>query len=156
MGTAFIFVYMSLKNFPNIIALSVALISTATATAQDNVTMNITHLRSDKGYVIVQVFTTQQGFKDSKPVAKFKYAKKDAVKGALTVKCTLKPGTYGLALLDDENANGKMDNNMVGMPKEGFGFSDYYHTGMSRPTLNDFKIEVKDAPIRTTMKVRYL
>lgn len=156
MGAAFIFVYMSLKNIAKLIVLTVAAATTIAASAQDNVTMNITHLRSDKGYVIVQVFNTQQGFKDSKPIAKFKYAKKDAVKGSLTVKCSLKPGTYGLALLDDENANGKMDNNMVGMPKEGFGFSDYYHTGMSRPVLDDFKFEVKDAPVRTTMKVRYL
>ena len=132
---------------------SAALFSTA---AQENVTLNITNLRSAKGNIIVKVFNTQQGFKDSKPVAQFKFDKKSVAKGVLNVKCTLKPGTYGLALLDDENANGEMDNNFVGMPKEGFGFSDYYHTGMSRPVLDDFKITVKEEPVRTTMKVRYL
>lgn len=126
------------------------------ADAQDNVTINITHLRSGKGNVIVQVFNTQQGFKDSKPIAKFKYAKSAVANGTLKVKCKLKPGSYGLALLDDENSNGKMDNNVIGMPKEGFGFSDYYHTGMTRPVLDDFKIDVKEMPVLTTMKVRYL
>lgn len=132
------------------------LFASCAAYAQDNVTINITHLRSGKGNVIVQVFNTQQGFKDSKPIAKFKYAKSSAANGILKVKCKLKPGTYGLALLDDENSNGKMDNNVIGMPKEGFAFSDYYHTGMTRPVLDDFKIEVKETPVLTTMKVRYL
>lgn len=144
-----------MKMFVLTTALAIACLSTDAA-AQENVTLNITNLRSVKGNVIVKVFNTQQGFKDSKPVAQFKFEKKAVAKGVLNVKCTLKPGTYGLALLDDENANGEMDNNFVGMPKEGFGFSDYYHTGMSRPVLDDFKITIKNEPVRTTMKVRYL
>ena len=129
---------------------------TFTAKAQENVTITVTNLRTNSGQVIIQAFDNHQNFKDSKPIAKFKVGKKGAVNGKLTMKCTLKPGIYGLALLDDENASGKMDNNMVGMPKEGFGFSNYYHTGMTRPKLDDFKIEVKDQPLKVEMKVRYL
>lgn len=33
------------------------------------------------------------------------------------------PGTYALAVIHDENVNGRLDTNVFGMPKEGYGFS---------------------------------
>ena len=33
-------------------------------------------------------------------------------------------GTYALKVFHDENDNGKLDTNFVGMPKEAFGFSN--------------------------------
>jgi uncharacterized protein (DUF2141 family) len=34
------------------------------------------------------------------------------------------PGTYALAVFHDENMNGKLDTNWLGIPKEGYGFSN--------------------------------
>ena len=34
------------------------------------------------------------------------------------------PGTYALAVIHDENMNGKLDTNFLGVPKEGYGFSN--------------------------------
>jgi uncharacterized protein (DUF2141 family) len=34
------------------------------------------------------------------------------------------PGTYALAVIHDENMNGKLDTNWLGIPKEGYGFSN--------------------------------
>jgi uncharacterized protein (DUF2141 family) len=34
------------------------------------------------------------------------------------------PGTYALAVIHDENMNGKLDVNLLGIPKEGYGFSN--------------------------------
>ena len=36
----------------------------------------------------------------------------------------LKPGKYAIRLMHDENDNGKLDTNMIGMPTEGYGFSN--------------------------------
>jgi uncharacterized protein (DUF2141 family) len=33
------------------------------------------------------------------------------------------PGTYAIVVIHDENMNGKLDNNWLGVPKEGYGFS---------------------------------
>ena len=33
-------------------------------------------------------------------------------------------GTYALAVVHDENMNGKLDTNLLGVPKEGYGFSN--------------------------------
>ena len=34
------------------------------------------------------------------------------------------PGTYALAVIHDENMNGKLDTNSLGIPTEGYGFSN--------------------------------
>ncbi|MCR4291512.1 MAG: DUF2141 domain-containing protein [Candidatus Kuenenia sp.] len=34
------------------------------------------------------------------------------------------PGTYALVAVHDENINGKLDTNWLGIPKEGYGFSN--------------------------------
>ncbi len=34
------------------------------------------------------------------------------------------PGTYALAVIHDENMNGKLDTNWLGIPIEGYGFSN--------------------------------
>ena len=36
----------------------------------------------------------------------------------------LAPGKYAIRLMHDENDNGKLDTNLVGMPTEGYGFSN--------------------------------
>ena len=34
------------------------------------------------------------------------------------------PGKYAIAVIHDENMNGKLDANWLGIPKEGYGFSN--------------------------------
>ncbi len=41
-------------------------------------------------------------------------------------------------LLDDENADGEMEYSWIGLPREGYGFSNYYHTGLIKPSFYDF------------------
>lgn len=36
----------------------------------------------------------------------------------------LPPGTYAVSVMHDENGNGKLDSNFMGMPTEGYGFSN--------------------------------
>lgn len=43
----------------------------------------------------------------------------------------LPPGTYGVAAIHDENSNHKLDRNFLGIPKEGFGFANNPHVGLS-------------------------
>ncbi len=34
------------------------------------------------------------------------------------------PGAYAITVIHDENMNGKLDTNWLGIPKEGYGFSN--------------------------------
>jgi len=49
-----------------------------------------------------------------------------------------------------------MEYNFLGIPKEGFGFSDYYHTGITRPKFDDFRFTVvQGQDIKIKVRMRY-
>ena len=50
-----------------------------------------------------------------------------------------------------------MEYNFLGMPKEGFGFSDYYHTGLSKPSFDKFNFVLARGQSKyVKIKVRYI
>lgn len=132
------------------------LINSFTAKAE-NIEITFAGINSSKGQIIVQVFKDEKGFKDEVPVKTMKFKKSQIIKGSMVVRLDLEPGIYGFALVDDENNDNKMNFNFIGMPNEGFGFSNYYHTGLNRPTFNDFKFTVsKNQLLKIQMKIRYI
>lgn len=68
----------------------------------------------------------------------------------------LDPGTYGITLLDDENKNGEMEKNVIGIPKEGFGFSNFFMEKKKKPSFSDFKTNIKGEGDKVQIKVKYM
>lgn len=46
------------------------------------------------------------------------------------------PGTYALAVVHDENFNGKLDTNFLGIPTEGYGFSNDATAALGAPSFS--------------------
>lgn len=67
----------------------------------------------------------------------------------------VKPGNYAIALLHDENDNGKADRAMGMMPKEGYGFSRDAPVKMAPPKFTDAVFAIGDGLQRVTIKMRY-
>jgi uncharacterized protein (DUF2141 family) len=123
--------------------------------AKHNITVNVTNIRSSKGRIQIQIFRTSEAW-ESETAYKELYVSKSSMKNkSLTYTIYgLPTGTYGVTLLDDENVNKVMDYGLM-LPKEGFGFSDYYHTAWSKPKFSTFSFSLK-ADKSVTMKVRYM
>jgi uncharacterized protein (DUF2141 family) len=51
------------------------------------------------------------------------------------------PGTYAIAVLHDENANGKIDKSFFGVPTEGYGVSNNRTYALSAPKWNESKFD---------------
>ena len=66
------------------------------------------------------------------------------------------PGRYAIALLHDENSNGKADRALGMMPKEGFGFSRDAKVRMGPPRFEEAVFEVADTPKAMAIKMRYM
>lgn len=64
----------------------------------------------------------------------------------------IKPGKYAVMVMHDENDNGKLDSNILGIPKEGYGFSNNPRV-MRQPTFDESMIEIKDADVAITINV---
>ena len=122
-----------------------------------DIELTIKNIKSSNGKLLIGVFKDHPSFEKEQPFKSVQSAKTSIVNGVLKVKTQLEPGVYGISLLDDENGNGKMDYNFIGIPKEGFGFSNYYHSAFSKPKFQSFQFEVKEksAP-KIEMVIRYM
>ena len=120
-----------------------------------NITVEITNIRSSTGRIQLQVYRTGESFAAENPYKQLYVSKKGLSNKTLSYTIYgLKSGTYGIALLDDENANKEMDYSWL-IPDEGFGFSDYYHTAWSKPKFKQFKF-LLSSDKSVGMKVRYM
>jgi uncharacterized protein (DUF2141 family) len=55
---------------------------------------------------------------------------------------TLPKGNYAIALFLDENGNGKMDKNFMGIPKEKYGFSGSVRPTFRAPTFGEAMVHI--------------
>ena len=96
-----------------------------TPTAQANrMRVEITGLRSDKGKVLCALFTSANDFPKNidKAVA---HAKAEIARGQAVCEFRdIAVGTYAVSIFHDENSNGKLDTNFMGIPREGVGASN--------------------------------
>jgi len=146
---------MSIKFvIQNLILLTVFPIFTLNA---EEVEVTITGLRNAKGNIVIGVFKDEATFQKETAFVSKSFIKKEIVGGKMKVTISLEPGVWGLSLLDDENTSGLMEYNFLGIPKEGFGFSDYYHSGLTKPKFKDFKFSVeKGQKKQILIKIRYI
>jgi len=57
----------------------------------------------------------------------------------------LKKGVYAIAIYHDENSNGELDRNFLGMPSEDYVFSNYATGNLGPPSFGDSKFELIDS-----------
>lgn len=102
--------------------IAAALLLAANAHAA-TLTLDIQGLTKKTGHVLIAVHADAASFGDKgKPVAVRNVEVKDS---KLTVTIPdLAPGVYAVSLFHDANDNHKLDTNFIGIPKEGYGFSN--------------------------------
>lgn len=67
----------------------------------------------------------------------------------------LSPGDYGVAAIHDENSNHRLDRNFLGIPKEGFGFANNPHVGLSAPPFSAAIVHVACPATEITIHLIY-
>ena len=64
-------------------------------------------------------------------------------------------GTYALAVIHDENMNGKLDTNWLGIPKEGYGFSNDAKALLGAPSFSAASFPYDGGTIDLTISLHY-
>ncbi len=65
------------------------------------------------------------------------------------------PGTYALAVIHDENMNGKLDTHWLGIPKEGYGFSNDAKALLGAPSLSSASFQYDGGILDLTISLHY-
>ena len=113
------------------------------------VTLNleISGLRNNKGNILLQLADS---------IGSLVSKKSEKISGN---KCILqfnelKPGKYAIRYFHDENANDTLDTNWMGIPIEGYGFSNNAIAIFGPPSLNKRLFEVR-SNLKISLKPKY-
>jgi uncharacterized protein (DUF2141 family) len=130
---------------------AVIFFSAATAGSGQTLTVVIKNIKNSKGDVGAALYTSEAGF--MKTVWKTKSMKAHPGEVRLTFE-NIPAGTYAISIMHDLNSNGEMDTNGVGIPKEGFGFSNDAMGSFGPPTFEKASLHLtgKDEVVTITAK----
>lgn len=131
-------------------ALVISLISYSLE-AQDNYSIKVIVVEADNddGKIFIAVYNSEKHFLEKM----FKGTKSKITNNTCTVTFENIPsGMYAVSIFHDENDNGKMDKNFMGIPKEDYGCSNDASGFMGPPKWKDAKFELKaDKTITITL-----
>ena len=65
------------------------------------------------------------------------------------------PGTYALRAYHDENGNGQLDRNLLGVPWEGFGFGNDAPVRLAPPSFREAAVTVGEDGLETALTLLY-
>jgi uncharacterized protein (DUF2141 family) len=94
---------------------------TTTLLSAQELKVVINNVKDEQGILWVALYDSKDHFMKEQ----FKFVKLQPAKGKLVaIFPDLAPGTYAISVMHDSNSNKVLDKNGLGMPKEGFGFSN--------------------------------
>jgi len=114
-------------------------------------------LRNSNGVVGSVVFNSPEGWPED-PKKAYRRGPTPIPAGqrqATVVWEHLPPGDYGVAAIHDENRDAKLDRNLFGIPKEGFGFANNPHVSLSAPPFRAAVVHVHCPVTETTIHLQY-
>ncbi len=118
--------------------------------------VKILNIRNSTGTVACALFDSPEGFPNeflhfATNIMIIKIRKSQA-------RCdfeSIPPGTYAMAVVHDENMNGKLDTDWIGSPTEGYGFSNDAKALLGAPSFSAASFLYDGQNIDLTMSLNY-
>jgi uncharacterized protein (DUF2141 family) len=118
--------------------------------------VKILTIRNSTGTVACALFESPDGF----PIEYLRYATNIMV---IKIRDTqarcdfldIPPGTYALAVIHDENMNGKLVSNCLGVATEGYGFSNDAQALLSAPSFSAASFQYDGQNLELTIRLHY-
>ncbi len=134
-----------------LLAFTVVLLSALPYLYSASIHVTITNVKEPKGEVIIYLYKGSEGFME--PDSAYEIVKIEAsdYREGYTFS-NLEAGEYVVILHHDKDRNGKMKS-LLGIPREGFGFSRNYRPKTRSPKFNEIKFAVEGD---TTIEIKMI
>lgn len=133
------------------LVLSAVVLFAASHAYAGEVTVTVADVRSANGTVGLSIVDSADAWDDkARPVV---LTQLPARAGDVVFRADLPPGRYAASVMHDENGNGKLDTNFVGMPTEGYGFSNNPDV-LRKATFDEARFEVGADGAAITIRLR--
>jgi uncharacterized protein (DUF2141 family) len=117
-----------------------ALLITGVAVSGE-IVVHLDDVPNSKGTLIATLVNSDDAWNFKAPPVQEKRV--HAMKGNMELKFeNVTPGIYAISIHHDANDNGKFDTNVIGIPTEGYGYSNNAHP-MRRARFDEARFEVK-------------
>jgi uncharacterized protein (DUF2141 family) len=147
-----------MKNiFKQLLVLSlISSISIYTGIAQaSDIEFEITGINSNNGKIYVQLFKGEENYKQGN--ANLSTIVKAAKGTTKVIFSDIKPDQYAVRFFHDENDNGEMETNFIGIPVEGYGFSNNAKPSFGPVSYHEinFIVSKSDTTVKNKTSVIY-
>ena len=118
--------------------------------------IKVSGAKSAKGTIRAALFQSANGF-PTDPTQAIQRQAADIDPQTLSAQITfagLPAGTYAVSVFHDENMNQKIDKNLMGIPKEGYGASNNPKKKRRAPTFDEAKFSLKSTD--QTIEIRLI
>ena len=135
--------------------LTISFSEVAQAESTKSLTVVVNGIRNQTGEICMRVYNSREGFPDNAKSEVKSGCTKITGNSIQQVFSGLKPGTYAVAVVDDQNGDHKLNKDFFGIPKEGFGISQNptvsISTGTPKFKNSSFKVD-KNTTINIFLK----
>lgn len=126
------------------------------AGASNSIKVVVLGFHSNTGEADCVLFGSPEGFPSDSKIAMKRTKSKIVNNQAVCAFTAVAPGDYAVSVFHDENANGVLDRNFIGMPKEGVGASNDAAGKLGPPKFEDARFSYKGGQQTLTIHLRYL
>lgn len=127
------------------------------ASRSANLKVRVDGLRSTRGKVLAYIWSQGDGFpsEKQKTLTIAEVAIRDG-QAEVDVEVPASEKRLAVSVMHDENGNGKMDSNFLGIPLEGYATSNNVpHSMVGPPRYKDAEFEVRGTPAIVQIKMLY-
>jgi uncharacterized protein (DUF2141 family) len=130
-------------------------LSGQTTIEKGTIIIELSNIRNQNGLIKVALFDDKDAYPTKPENAILRKHYEINSKQLLVHIDNINYGTYAISILHDENRNGKMDSNWLGIPKEGTGASNNAKGFFGPPKFKDASFELKEKETKLKIEMRY-
>ncbi|MDO6428866.1 DUF2141 domain-containing protein [Thalassotalea sp. 1_MG-2023] len=135
------------------LTIATALLTLTSSVFSHSLQLEIREVKSNQGKILAQLFNGESNYQTNNPMMAQQTMAKE---GTLIVTFSnLENGEYAIRYFHDENNDNQLATNLIGIPTEGYGYSNNAKGNFGPAKYQDMKVSIVDSDVTTHSTVIY-